>query len=91
MACNSEAVNWGFGSGRTGGLCVLGVGETVGTGVDEADGARNMASMVGRRAAPKGVERKSAGRSLMKSGMAQPVRKPTASLVKELQLKHVRP
>lgn len=66
-----------------------------------------MASMVGRRAAPKGVDKKSLGRSihdrsnkvprtekktrvpLMKVGIDPPVRKPTTSLVNELQLKSV--
>lgn len=63
-----------------------------------------MASIVGRRAAPKGVARKFAGRSVSRAvrnasldksshrpvihaGMGLPVRKPTTSLVKELQLK----
>ena len=66
-----------------------------------------MASMVGRSAAPRGVERKSAGRSncvkirlvkeagkkvkttapLIHAGIDPPVRNPTQSFVKELQLK----
>lgn len=48
-----------------------------------------MLSMVGRRAAPNGVERKSDGRSLIHDGIEEPVRKPTQSFVNELQLKSV--
>jgi hypothetical protein len=78
-----------------------------GTAVWPGTGGLNMASMVGRRAAPKGVDKKSLGRSdswtirqrvlgmketsvpLINDGIDPPVRKPTTSLVKELQLKSV--
>ena len=42
------------------GICICGVA----AGAAPGTGRRNMASMVGRKAAPKGVERKSEGRSV---------------------------
>ena len=39
--------------------------ESEGAGVELGVGRRNIESIVGRRAAPKGVERKSAGRSIL--------------------------
>lgn len=54
-ACRRADVSWGL--GWPAGICG-------GVAADVAPvGRRNMASMVGRREAPKGVERKSAGRS----------------------------
>jgi hypothetical protein len=83
----SEAASAGFGE-----ACAAALAD--GTGIVDGDpgmGAvgprRNILSIVGRRAAPKGVERKSDGRSLIHEGIDPPVRKPIQSFVKELQLK----
>ena len=62
-ACNNDAAGEGFcvAAAAAGGSCGAGAG----VGAAPGTGRRNIESMVGRSAAPKGVLRKSLGKSLM--------------------------
>ena len=64
-AWRREAASAGFGDALTAACAAAGVGcKVAGVGAVPGAGRRNMLSMVGRKAAPKGVERKSEGRSM---------------------------
>jgi len=87
-ACSNVAAKSGLGDAAAAAAAACGDGCIVaGVGVAPGTGLRYMLSIVGRKAAPKGVDRKSDGRLDIQEGMDPPVRKPTQSLVKELQLK----
>ena len=62
-ACRSAEASAGLGAADAACCSAVGDGAAGGVGTLPGVGRRNIASMVGRRAAPKGVERKSEGRS----------------------------
>ena len=62
-ACRSADASAGLGAADAACCSAVGEGAAGGVGALPGVGRRNIASMVGRRAAPKGVERKSEGRS----------------------------